>query len=64
MKCKMTWINLFQFHPLNLDFFKSCQNVDFDYKSKLRGGKIYIYIYIYLTRKRERFFFKLKYDKG
>lgn len=20
MKCRMTWINLFQFHPLNLDF--------------------------------------------
>lgn len=52
MKCKMTWINLFQFHPLNLDFFKSCQNVDFDYKSKLRGK----YIYIYMTRKREQFF--------
>lgn len=61
MKCKMTWINLFQFHSLNLDFFfKSRQNVDFDYKSKL-GGK---YICILDKKKRAIFFLKLKYDKG
>lgn len=49
MKCKMTWINLFQFHPLNIDFFKSRQNVDSDYKSKLGKKKK-----TYLTRKREQ----------